>query len=244
MLSLQGREGAMRRALMEHQAGVLAWEMRRLEAASQAAEEKAARFQKEAEEAKELRVIAHRVHQQEKQLKDYLSRMQQLGATITDISGRERSLLAKVEALDHEKKHCQNQSASLSQENEMLRKQDAASRKREDEWSRAMPMLAQILNVPSSLSFAEMTEAVKALRSSATRKEEELRVAKEEMREVNMGMENELNRVATDKDVYKVRIEELEREIMERKRSVSRRADLESSVKVLFLYNEIHLKPS
>ncbi|KAJ9108947.1 hypothetical protein QFC21_000269 [Naganishia friedmannii] len=231
MLSLQGREGAMRRALMEHQAGVLAWEMRRLESVNQVAEEKATRFQKEAEDAKELRVIAQRVHQQEKQLKDYSGRIQQLGATITDMGEKERNLHAKFEALELEKKHWQMQSASLSHENEILRKQNEASKTKEDIWSQARPMLAHALGVSTSLGVAEMAEAAKELRSTAVRKEAELRAVKEELREVNMGMENELNRVATDKDAYKVRIEELEHELGESKRSISRSADLESSVK-------------
>ncbi|KAJ9125441.1 hypothetical protein QFC22_000402 [Naganishia vaughanmartiniae] len=231
MLSLQGREGSMRRALLEHQAGVLAWEMRRLEALNQIAEEKANKYQKEAEEAKELRVVAQRVHQQDKQLKDYSGRVQQLGATLAEISGRERNLLAKMEALELEKKHWQNQSASLVQENDVLRRQSATSEKQDDNSSQARQMLAQALDVSPSFSVAELADAVKQLKLSATHNEKELRVAKEEMREVSMGMENELNRVATDKDAYKARIEELEREIGESKRSMSRSAELEASVK-------------
>ncbi|KAJ9093603.1 hypothetical protein QFC19_008270 [Naganishia cerealis] len=196
-------------------------------------EEKAARFEKEAGEVKELRVVAQRVQQQDKQLKNYFNQIQQLESAFTEVSAKERILLRKVEELELEKERLQNHSALLSQEIEVLRKETVASKRQEDTWSQAMPILARALNVPQSSNLAEMADTANRLRSTVARKEEELNVAREEMREVSMGMEKELSRVATDKDAYKARIEELEHGIGESKRSMGpRTVDLEVSLKV------------
>lgn len=57
----------------------------------------------------------------------------------------------------------------------------------------------------------EFIEVVKKLRADVKRKDEELAVVKSEMREVGMGMEDELRRVATDRDALLAQVEQLNR---------------------------------
>lgn len=216
MLNLQGREGALRRALMEHQAGALAWEVRRLEQLNQISEENVSKFRKEAEEAKQLRLVAQ---QQKEQLKQCNERILRLESVTAELEAKESNYLATLDTLKSEKTTWLKNRAVLEQQVDTLRREHRELSAHADDWSRAKPILASAFGLSQVGDVTEVTDAAQRLASAVRRKDEELGILKDEMREVNMGMERELSRVAADRDTYKAKLDEVDKGVAAGERS-------------------------
>lgn len=216
MLNLQSREGALRRALMEHQAGALAWEVRRLEKLNHTSEENAAKFRKEAEEANELRHLAE--HQKD-QLKQCSERILHLEAVAAELAAKEEKYLANLDSFESEKATWRKDRGTLDQQADTLRRENKELSNHADAWSRANPILASAFGLSQVGDPAEVVEAAQRLASSVRRKDEELEILKDEMREVTIGMERELSKVAADRDAYKAKVDEIQKDIVGEERS-------------------------
>ncbi|GHJ89221.1 hypothetical protein NliqN6_5623 [Naganishia liquefaciens] len=218
MLNLQSREGALRRALMEHQAGALAWEVRRLEKVNQTLEETASRLRKEAEEANEFR---HLARQQKDQLKQCDERVVHLESVAADLAAKEEKYLATLDILESEKATWREDRGVLEQQTETLRRENKELSKHADTWSRTKPLLASAFGLSPAGDMTEVAEAAQKLAAAVKRKDEELGILKDEMREVTRGMERELSKVAADRDAYKAKIDEIAKGIASDERSAN-----------------------
>lgn len=229
---MQSREGAVRRALMEHQAGVLAWEVRRLEHINRISEERATRYQKEAEEVKELRLVAQQVTEQKAQLAESHERIKRLESMVVDLGSKEGRLLSQVESLESEKNSLRKDRDLANQKSDALRRENKTLLTQGETWSQTKALLTNALDQPRLEIPSEMAEYIRKLISATKHKDEELRVLKEEMREVNMGMERELSRVAADRDTFKARLENMDREAVQDRSVTHRLGQMEEREKV------------
>lgn len=232
MLNMQSREGAVRRALMEHQAGILAWEVRRLEHSNHISEARATRYQKEAEEVKELRTVAQQAAEQKVQLAESQSCNKQLESMIAELRSREERLLGQIESAESEKSGLRKDRDLANQKLDSLRRENQTLLTQAEMWTKTKSLLANALEQPRMEDPSEITESIRKLVSSIKHKDEELRVIKEEMREVNMGMERELSRVATDRDAYKARLEEADRDVVHGRSVAQKLGQMEEREKV------------
>jgi uncharacterized phage infection (PIP) family protein YhgE len=229
---MQSREGAVRRALMEHQAGVLAWEVRRLEHTNQMAEAQATRYQKEAEEVKALRLVAQQAAEQKAELAESQGRIKQLESMVADLGSREGRLLSQIESTESEKSRLRKDRDLANQQVDALRRENKTLSTTAETWSQAKSLLANALERPHLEDPSEMAEWIQKLVSSIKHKDEELRIIKEEMREVNTGMERELSRVAADRDTYKARLDEADRGMTQERSVAQKLGQMEEREKV------------
>lgn len=230
MLNLQSREGVIRRALMEHQAGALAWEVRRLEQLNQVSEENAAKLRKEAEEAKELRFVAQ---QRKDQLRECGERILRLETVVAEVEAKEASYRTTIESLQTEKATWRKDRGALDQQADTLHRENKELSTQANAWSRAKPILASAFGLSQVNDVGELADAAQKLSSAVRRKDEELGILKDEMREVNMGMERELSRVAAERDTYKAKAGEIDKGIAAEERSIANKlAETEKRNKV------------
>lgn len=201
---------------MDHQAGALAWEVRRLEKLNQTSEENAARFRREAEEANELR---HLAKQQKDQLKQCSERILHLESVAAELAAKEEKYLARLDSFESEKAIWRKDRDNLDQQADTLRREKQELSKHAETWSRATPILASAFGLSQVGDPAEVVEAAQKLASSVRRKDEELGILQGEMREVTIGMERELSKVAADRDAYKAKVDEIEKGIVGKERS-------------------------
>lgn len=247
---LRDREAGLRRQLMEHWSGVMAWEVRRLERlASEAqarAEQQVSRVQAaEAAEA-EWRSRAKKL---EEEVGKGRGRVVELEGIVVEMGRRERAMEEEVRELDRARGQLEEEregyTAQLrsverdraSWENERSvfgRERDGWERERRA-WAsetethvrdldrartegtgsaqdraameRVRAGLGSLLGRTSMVSEAETETAFQEVRALVERREKEVGGLRDEMREVNMGLEEEVRRVSADRDVWKGKAE-------------------------------------
>lgn len=204
MLIVRDRESSLRRTLMEHWAGVMAWEVRRLEQSSRLSEDRATVAEQNAaimaKELEKLDVVTKKVEAQERELGKRGGRVQELEAAVQAMKGSELELQKALRSVDDERRQWQQERASLIEEAEQ-------SQGNSVQWDTAREAIANALGLASLRDSSEAIDHIARLRSSDKQKDEELKVMKDEMREVGMGLEEELRRVASERDRVKSELE-------------------------------------
>ncbi len=201
MLVLRDRESVLRRRLMEHWAGSMAWEVRRLTSVMQAAEEKLAEAARNEAIIRKLEPLAARAVDLERSLVDRTRRMQNVERQMAETERKHRSLEEEFSQALAGRQQVEAERNELEQK--MLEGSAHVSR-----WETAKAAIGQVLKRDDLDSVGEIVDAIKRMDVSLKLKDEELGVIKSEMREVGMGLEDELKRVADDRDTLKAQLEQ------------------------------------
>ncbi|WVR03808.1 hypothetical protein IAU60_000804 [Kwoniella sp. DSM 27419] len=242
---LQDREAGLRRQLMEHWSGAMAWEVRRLE---QAYAETQSRHERQ---SMQINTLRDREAELLRQVAERDARIQELEEMVIEMGRRERAIEEEARELNdqrlrlegerrgwnaerdvyqHERdtwtaekrswdkerqgwdteqrRWAEERAGLLSQQREM-----AASGQMSEKDRAVMDQirlgLGGILGKKmGSVGEGEILPALEELKVLVGRREKELVDFKEEMREVHMGLEAELKRVAEDRDVWRKRTEQ------------------------------------
>ena len=244
---LREREGALRRRLMEHWSGVMAWEVRRLERLSS---ETQTRFNHQAhilsgaeDREEDLRSQIMSLHGD---LDKKGGRTEELEEMVNEMGRRERAIEEEVRDLDSAKARLEkerdgwaiervsllrekdrwaaekvgyerdrlgweSERSRLNEEKDGIQRQRTLESSRSSERDRVMLErvrggLGNILG-RRSIGEAEMVDAVEEVRLLVDRRDRDVDNLREEMKEVNMGLEEEVRRLGQDRDVWKGRAE-------------------------------------
>jgi len=253
---------------MEHWAGVMAWEVRRLEFAVKAADDRAMRAAHDAEELAQLRDEHRRAERLEQELNE-TRRLLEKGGKIIKQKEEEASMLkSELNNRDLKMSDLETALSELESEVSMKRKEGAlleaeagqhrtraselenmlrgaeqhASRAqgverelseirleretwaeeklrlvaaaedgkmRANMWETAKIGTAQALGVQQIENIAEIVDGIKKLTVTVKHRDEELKVLKDEMREISVGFENEIGRIAKERDGYRAKLDDL-----------------------------------
>lgn len=254
VLLLRDREASLRRRLMEHWSGVMAWEVRRLERISGEAQARADRASRQASSSKaRADEMTRRTQEMDGEIQARGGRITALEEMVVEMGRRERAIEEEVRELDEIKRNLEREKAGwendrgtkeqhvaeweverqsfererqawqgekrmLIQDREAVVKARAAERQngQMSEKDRAMVErvragLGSLLGKKAGVPEGEMADAVDDVRRLLERRENEVVKLKEEMREVNMGLEEEVRRVNADRDAWKGKAENVER---------------------------------
>lgn len=298
MLVLRDRESGLRRRLMEHWAGVMAWEVRRLEIVVKSAEDRALQAAQEVQELSGLRDIARtadmlenklenaqqqlesgskkiREHEEEAQmlkselnsrdlkvsdlegaladLEDEVKMKRKEGALLEVQIGQHRTRAdeyenmlkgvdtqagARVQELESELSRAQEERNLWNQERTQLRESAEDGKMKANMWETVKLSAAQALGVAQVENVASISDGIKKLTSTVRDRDDELKVLKEEMREISLGFEDEIGRLAKERDGFRAKAEEMGgRSLNEETVRVKQTEQLETKLRV----SSIHL---
>ncbi|WWC68630.1 uncharacterized protein I206_102561 [Kwoniella pini CBS 10737] len=242
---LQDREAALRRRLMEHWSGVMAWEVRRLERTSA---ETQARYDKQSIKINNLK---DREVELIRQTTDKVNRVQELEEMVIEMGRRERAIEEEARDLDQyrskleqeregflaEREAYQGERDSWTAEKRLWDKERSAWEDERRNWveeranligdrqrlvessqtsAKDQATMDQIrLSLGSllgrkmgSVGEHEILPALNEVQGLISRREKEVVSLRDEMREVNMGLEEELRRVGEDRDTWRNRVDQ------------------------------------
>lgn len=207
MLVLRDREATLRRTLNEHWAGVMAWEVRRVEKVSQLAETRLAKVEQT------LLKLEAKAGLQKEELRQ---RDSQLKRTKEQLEGREdeiRTLANRFVALEQRKDELERNAKADQHrwtiECERLEKAIEQGTNAASTWDTSKPQLARALGLERLDTVSDAVHAIKKLNTDVKRKDEEVKVMKDEVREVSMGLEAEVTRVAQERDMLRMKLEQI-----------------------------------
>jgi chromosome segregation ATPase len=253
VLVLRDREAGLRRQLMEHWSGVMAWEVRRLERLAKNAQTRYERqiSRLDAVEAREAEWQA-RVRMLEEEEAKRAGRMGELEEMVVEMGRRERAVEEEVRELDkmrvrleeererlkgqlkgmerertgwegermgfiqasegweREKRAWAEERHGLAREQERLMTEGRGSASDKAAIERVRRALGGLLGSRTMVGEAEVDVALEEVRALIGRREKEVESLRDEMREVNMGLEEELRRVSADRDLWKGKLDRSE----------------------------------
>jgi chromosome segregation ATPase len=302
MMVLRDRESGLRRRLMEHWAGVMAWEVRRLEFVVKSAEDRAMQAAQEVEELAGLRDVARQAEFLESKLDNAQQQLENGSKRIREYEEEARMLKIELNARDAKISDLEGALADLEEEVKMKRKEGAVleaeigqQRRRGDElekmlngmdteagsrvkeleselvhakeerdrwaeekvklresaedgkmkanmWETAKISAAQALGVAQVENVIDISDGIKKLMNTVKDRDEELKVLKEEMREISLGFEDEMARLAKERDDFRAKVDEMGgRSLDEETVRVKQTEQLETKIKVS-TSNETHSK--
>ena len=249
VLILRDREASLRRRLMEHWSGVMAWEVRRLEKAHAEAQ---ARYNRQ---TKQITAAADRERQFREQIDGLSSdlearhgRVMELEEIVLELGRRERAIEDEVAIVENERAALEQEKIGWTRERQMLAQRQKsledeaqAFEKERSGWAAEKRMFAEerqrlmgefdklsetgkvsdkdkaILDQlrvglggvlgRKGLAETELVGALGEVRALMQRREKEVTALREEMKEVNMGLEEEVRRVSSDRDTWKAKAE-------------------------------------
>lgn len=250
VLVLRDREAALRRQLMEHWSGVMAWEVRRLERVSAETQARSDR------QIRQISTIKNREHDLTRQVKSLVAELESRAGRVTELEEmvvemgrRERAIEEDVRDLDTaksglekerdrwmieraeterakegwdeeraaheeerqgwqmEKRMMTEEKEALMRERQTLKDSGRMSERDRAMMSRMRGGLSGMLGRKGGVGEAEMVDALEEVRGLLELRENEVMRLKEEMREVNMGLEEEVRRVSADRDGWKCEVE-------------------------------------
>ncbi|WWC60307.1 uncharacterized protein I303_102877 [Kwoniella dejecticola CBS 10117] len=242
---LQDREAGLRRRLMEHWSGVMAWEVRRLERSSA---ETQARYDKQSMKINNLK---DREVELIRQNTEKVNRVQELEEMVIEMGRRERAIEEEARDLDHhrarleqeregflieredfqrerdswtaekrswdkersswdtERRQWIEERASLIGDRQRLVESSQVSAKDQAVMDQIRLSLGGLLGRKmGSVGEHEVLPALEEVKGLISRREREVVSLRDEMREVNMGLEEELRRVGEDRDAWKTRVDQ------------------------------------
>ncbi|WVQ93428.1 hypothetical protein IAU59_000499 [Kwoniella sp. CBS 9459] len=242
---LQDREATLRRRLMEHWSGVMAWEVRRLERTSA---ETQARYDKQ---SLKLNMLKDREAELIRSANEKAARVQELEEMVIEMGRRERAIEEEARELDKHRARLEQERQGWMGEKEAYQRERDAWTTEKRGWDRERQQwdqeqrrwgeeraslvgdrqrlldsgqmsdkdravmdqirlgLGGILGRKmGSVGEQEVLPAIDEVKNLIGRREQEVVHLKEEMREVHMGLEEELRRVAEDRDVWKTRADQ------------------------------------
>nr|XP_019050387.1 hypothetical protein I302_00818 [Kwoniella bestiolae CBS 10118]OCF29317.1 hypothetical protein I302_00818 [Kwoniella bestiolae CBS 10118] len=242
---LQDREAALRRKLMEHWSGVMAWEVRRLERTSA---ETQARYDKQ---SMKLNNLKDREAELIRQSTEKVNRVKELEEMVIEMGRRERAIEEEARELDqyrvkleserqswlsereayqrerdswttekrswdkerstweNERRHWAEERAGFISDRQRLLESGQMSEKDRAMMDQIRLSLGGILGRKmGSVGEHEVLPSLEEVRGLISRREREVVSLREEMHEVNMGLEEELRRVAEDRDAWKGRVDQ------------------------------------
>ncbi|KAK4687380.1 hypothetical protein P7C73_g2748, partial [Tremellales sp. Uapishka_1] len=264
VLVLRDREAALRRRLMEHWSGVMAWEVRRLE---RVASETQARFNRQSRHMssnkdKELQ-LARQIEQLESDLEGTndreaglqaeldrrAGRVVELEEMVVEMGRRERAIEEEIRAMDQannllerekqawegergrwemegrhwgeekrslearyqnaevEKKNLLEEREALNQDRQRLLQVGTRSERDTVNMDRIKSSLGGILGRREPVAESMVVDALEEVKSLVETRNREIGNLRDEVKEVNMGLEAEIRRVSEDRDGWKARAE-------------------------------------
>ena len=253
VLILRDREAILRRQLMEHWSGVMAWEVRRLEGRAALTQSHHDRqSQRIAMNKDRERKLYGQIQALESELEQKVGRMGKMEEMVVEMGRRERAADKELRELDQSKRVLerekerwmgersamerdqqgwereriaydgsrqgwQMEKRKLLEENvAMLREQKTVmengrmSNQDQAKMERLRMILGAMLGRRGGLGEADVVGAMEEARRLLEMRENEVVRLKEDMREVNMGLEEELRRISADRDGWKGKIERAE----------------------------------
>lgn len=262
---LRDREAALRRQLMEHWSGVMAWEVRRLE---RNAAEAQAKFTRQSRQitmnTDREHELLRRVEVLDLEVERKSGRVEELEEMVVEMGRRERAIEEEARELDGMKKGLEEERDRWSAERGMfdrekegwetekiahgeerrgwqmekrmlIHEKEAVIRERQmvmdsgrmsdrdrATMERIRGGLGGMLGRKGGVGEAEVVDAMEEVRRLLERRENEVARLKEEMREVNMGLEEEVRRVSADRDGWKGKVERGEYGRMEESAALQR----------------------
>jgi chromosome segregation ATPase len=254
VLVLREREAGLRKQLMEHWSGVMAWEVRRLEKVSAESQARYARQERQANMLKDREDAMRRQFAEiEQELQDKSGRVIELQEVVDEMRQRERVMQDEVRQLDEEREIMERERSAGSKDKQafqqersewdrerrafeaekrqwesekraLLEERDNASRDRQKSlesgqmsdrdratMDRLRSGLGAILGRKSgNVGETEMVEAIEEVKTLVQRREKEVCTLRDEMREVNNGLEEEVRRVRADRDAWQGKVERAE----------------------------------
>ncbi|WWC96952.1 hypothetical protein V866_003828 [Kwoniella sp. B9012] len=242
---LQDREAALRRKLMEHWSGVMAWEVRRLERTSA---ETQARYDKQSMKINNLK---DREAELIRQSTEKANRVKELEEMVIEMGRRERAIEEEARELDqyrirmeqerqswldereayqrerdswtaekrswdkerssweNERRHWAEERAGLVGDRQRLLESGQMSEKDRAMMDQIRLSLGSMLGRKmGSVGEHEVLASLDEVKGLISRREREVVSLREEMQEVNMGLEEELRRVAEDRNAWKARVDQ------------------------------------
>jgi chromosome segregation ATPase len=268
---------------MEHWAGVMAWEVRRLEFVVKSAEDRAMQAAQEVEELAGLRDVARQAEILEGKLDNAQQQLENGSKRIREHEEEARMLKIELNARDAKVSDLEGALADLEEEVKMKRKEGAVleaeigqQRRRGDElekmlngmdteagsrvkeerdrwaeekvklrefaedgkmkanmWETAKISAAQALGVAQVENVIDISDGIKKLMNTVKDRDEELKVLKEEMREISLGFEDEMARLAKERDGFRAKVDEMGgRSLDEETVRVKQTEQLETKIRV------------
>ncbi|WRT65708.1 uncharacterized protein IL334_002655 [Kwoniella shivajii] len=242
---LQDREASLRRRLMEHWSGVMAWEVRRLERVSG---ETQARYDKQSMKINHLK---DREAELIRQANDKLNRVNELEEMVIGMGRRERAIEEEARELDQYRLKLEEERQNWLEEKEAYQRERDSWTSLKRNWDkersgfeldkrRWMEERTGLINDKQQLlESGQMSEkdrhlmdqirlslggilgrkmgsvgeheiipSIEEVKGLVARREREVGNLRDEMREVNMGLEEELRRVSEDRDSWKSRVDQ------------------------------------
>lgn len=251
VLVLREREAGLRRQLMEHWSGVMAWEVRRLERVSAETQARYARQQSQTNTYKDREEAMRRQFTElEQDLQGKSGRVIELQEIVDEMRQGERAMQDEVRQLDEEREILEKERSAGSKEKQAFAQErsewdrerrafeaekrqwesekralqderDNASRDRQISlesgrmsdrdratMDRLRSGLGAILGRKSGIvGETEMIEGIEEVKKLVERREKEVCTLRDEMREVNTGLEEEVVRVRADRDAWQSKLE-------------------------------------
>ncbi|WWC87888.1 uncharacterized protein L201_002786 [Kwoniella dendrophila CBS 6074] len=259
---LQDREAGLRRRLMEHWSGVMAWEVRRLEKSSA---ETQLRYDEQSMKINELK---DREAELIRQVSEKQNRVQELEEMVIEMGRRERAIEEEIKEIDQHRLQLQNEQQTWSNEREafkierdnwtfekkswnqerskfenersiwnnernqyenekrhfmeertnllsdrqrLMTTSSQATEKDRATMDQIRLSLGSILNRKmGSVNENEVLPSLEEIKNLISRREREVVNLRDEMKEVNMGLEEELKRVGEDRNVWKTKLDQAE----------------------------------
>ncbi|WVQ79104.1 hypothetical protein IAT38_001198 [Cryptococcus sp. DSM 104549] len=241
LLILRDREATLRRRLMEHWSGVMAWEVRRLERASVDTQSRLDRH------ARKLSTLAAREADLVRQGEERGARIAELEEMVLEMGRRERTMEEEVREMeglrdgvarereerlaeraeferaqrgwgeerrrwerevqgwDGERARWREEKEALFGDRERLMETGKMSDKDRQVKDHVKLVLGGILGRKTGED--EVPGALEEVRELVGKREREVMNLRDEMREVNMGLEEEVKRVSVDRDAWKGKAE-------------------------------------
>ncbi|EIW66580.1 hypothetical protein TREMEDRAFT_12085, partial [Tremella mesenterica DSM 1558] len=252
LLLLRDREANLRRRLMEHWSGVMAWEVRRLERVHSDTQ---ARYNLQSKQiasvAQRERQLLDQIHTLEDDAEPKVRRIVELEEMVLELGRRERAMEEEVQLINRTKSALEKERNSWILERQEMEKMGGRwedesrgfERDREgwmaekrilteerqrliEEHRRILDngrtsdrdkammdqmriALGDILRRNGTVPEGELLSALNEVKGLVRRREKEVGDLREEMKEVNMGLEEEVRRVSTDRDVWKSKAEKI-----------------------------------
>jgi DNA repair exonuclease SbcCD ATPase subunit len=287
---LRDRESGLRRRLMEHWAGVMAWEVRRLEIVVKSAEDRAMQAAQEVEELAGLRDVARqgeileskldnaqqqlengskRIREHEEEARMLKIELNARDAKVSDLEGalanleeevktkrKEGAVLeaeigqqrrrgdelekmlngmdteagSRVKELESEIAHAKEERDRWAEEKVKLRESAEDGKMKANMWETAKISAAQALGVAQVENVIDISDGIKKLMNTVKDRDEELKVLKEEMREISLGFEDEM---ARQRDGFRAKVDEMGgRSLDEETVRVKQTEQLETKIRV------------
>lgn len=195
----------------------MAWEVRRLERASSEAQQRATRQARRMSISREReRELVAKIEQSEMELESRRNRIEELEMMVEEMGRREQGLEAEMRKVDNERHQWEDERQQWDQqrrnwqaERETLSQAgDALSTRTNADFDRVRGGLGAILGRKGGVADAEMVDAIEEVKGLVHRREKEITSLRDEMREVNMGLEEELRRAAAERDLWKSKHDE------------------------------------